>query len=159
LTAVIAGLLVFSSSIWAQNPCDLNNDGAVNTTDVQLAINMTLGTSSCTANVDGSGVCDAVVVQRVINAADGGSCTIGNQHSVSLSWAASSSQGIIGYNIYRGTVSGGPYVKVNSALVAATDYSDATVQSKQTYYYVTTAVNTASESAYSNQAQAVIPYP
>lgn len=154
------GLLAFSGSIWAQNPCDLNNDGAVNSTDVQLAINMTLGVSSCTANIDGSGVCDAVVVQRVVNAANGASCIIGNRHSVSLTWTDSASQGIVGYNVYRGTVSGGPYTKINSAVLSVTDYTDSAVQSNQTYYYVTTALNNANgESASSNQAIAAIPYP
>lgn len=158
--ALTAGLLFFPISVWAQNPCDLNSDGTVNTTDVQLAINMTLGLSSCTANIDGPEVCDAVVVQRVINAADGGSCVIGNQHSVSLSWTASVSQGISGYNVYRGTTSGGPYTKINSTLVTVTNYTDTTVLSNQTYYYVATAVNTAnSESAYSSPAEAIIPYP
>jgi hypothetical protein len=157
---MIGGLLAFSGSIWAQNPCDLNNDGAVNSTDVRLAINMTLGVSSCTANVDGAGVCDAVVVQRVVNAANGTSCVVGNQHSVSLTWTGSVSQGVVGYNVYRGTVSGGPYTKINSALLSAAGYTDSAVQSNQAYYYVTTAVNNAnSESAYSNQAIAAIPYP
>lgn len=154
------GLLVFSGSMWAQNPCDLNGDGVVNSTDIQLAVNMTLGLSSCTANIDGPNVCDAVVVQRVVNAANGAACLIGNQHSVSLAWTASTSQGVVGYNVYRGTASGGPYTKVNSALLAVTNYSDTTVDSEQTYYYVTTAVNSSNvESAYSNQADVVIPYP
>ena len=158
--AAAAGLLVFSGSICAQNACDLNNDGVVNSTDVQLAVNMTLGIAPCNASVDGSGVCDAVVVQRVVNAADGGGCLLGNQHSVSLTWAASASQGVVGYNIYRAPASTGPYAKINSGLVAVTDFTDTAVQSNQTYYYVTTAVNSSNvESGYSNQAQAVIPYP
>src|SRR5947199_5305069 len=33
------------------------------------------------------------------------------QHQVQLSWSASSSSGVSGYNVYRGTVSGGPYSK------------------------------------------------
>jgi hypothetical protein len=40
------------------------------------------------------------------------------------------------------------------------NYSDSTVQSGQTYYYVTTAVSsTGTESAYSNQVTAVVPFP
>jgi hypothetical protein len=158
--AIAAGMLSLCSSGWAQNPCDLNNDGAVNATDVQLAINMTLGLSTCQANIDGTGVCNAVVVQRVINAADGGSCMVGNQHSVSLSWTASASQNVAGYNIYRGASSGGPYTKINSTLITVDNYTDNSVQSGQTYYYVTTAVDSANvESVNSNQAQAAIPNP
>src|SRR5262249_40248929 len=38
------------------------------------------------------------------------------QHSVGLSWNASTSQNITGYNVYRGGKSGGPYGKINSVL-------------------------------------------
>jgi len=88
-----------------------------------------------------------------------GSGTSAPQHSVALSWNASTST-VAGYNVYRGSVSGGPYAKVNSALDASTAYSDASVQAGQTYYYVVTAVDgTGTESPYSNQVQAVIPTP
>jgi hypothetical protein len=81
-------------------------------------------------------------------------------HSVSLSWTASTSPNIAGYNVYRGTVSGGPYAKVNSSLVPGTTYSDTNVSAGQTYYYVATAVDSNNnESAYSNQAPATIPTP
>ncbi len=81
-----------------------------------------------------------------------------NAHSVFLSWDASSSQDVIGYNAYRGTNSGGPYINLNSCLIATTSYTDRTVQSGYTYYYVTTAVDSLGlESAYSNQAIATVP--
>lgn len=80
------------------------------------------------------------------------------QHSVSLIWIASTSAGVAGYNVYRGTVSGGPYSKLTAAPVSGTSYTDSTVQSGQTYFYVTTAVNAQGvESSDSNQATAVIP--
>jgi len=82
------------------------------------------------------------------------------QYSVNLSWTASNSQNIIGYNIYRGAKAGGPYSKINSVLDASTIYSDTTVVDGSTYYYVTTAINSNNEeSTYSNQTQAVIPPP
>jgi hypothetical protein len=78
-------------------------------------------------------------------------------HNVSLSWTASTSN-VIGYNVYRGTVNGGPYSKINSTLIAGTQYSDTTVANGQTYYYVATAVNANNqESVHSNQTVAVIP--
>ena len=82
-------------------------------------------------------------------------------HSVFLSWSASTSPNIIGYNIYRGTASSGPYAKINSSLNASTTYTDNSVVDGQTYYYVTTAVNSNNqESAYSTPPQqAVIPSP
>jgi len=81
-------------------------------------------------------------------------------HYVDLSWAASNSQGVIGYNIYRGTVSGGPYNKINTSLDPSTQYTDDSVVAGQIYYYVATAMNSSDqESGYSNQAKAVIPSP
>jgi hypothetical protein len=79
------------------------------------------------------------------------------QHSVALSWNASTSA-VSGYNVYRSTVSGSNYTKINSSLVVGLSYSDATVQSSTTYYYVTTAVDSNGvESSYSNQVTAPIP--
>jgi hypothetical protein len=78
-------------------------------------------------------------------------------HSVALSWNASTST-VSGYNIYRSTLSGGTYLRINSSLVAGLSYTDSTVQNTVTYYYVTTAVdNTGTESGYSNQVSAAIP--
>ncbi|MGB7727718.1 MAG: hypothetical protein WBL50_06780 [Candidatus Acidiferrum sp.] len=78
-------------------------------------------------------------------------------HTVQLVWNASTST-VSGYNIYRGTSSGGPYTKMNSALVMSLNYTDSSLASSTTYYYVTTAVGASGiESAYSNQATAVVP--
>jgi centrosomal CEP192-like protein/HYDIN/CFA65/VesB family protein/ASPM-SPD-2-Hydin domain-containing protein len=81
------------------------------------------------------------------------------QHSVGLSWAPSQST-VAGYYVYRTTTSGKNYAKLNSALALTTEYSDSPVQSGQTYYYVTTAVDSSGkESSYSNEVQAVVPAP
>jgi hypothetical protein len=78
-------------------------------------------------------------------------------HSVALTWTASTST-VSGYNVYRSTVSGGPYTKLNSTLVPATTYTDTTVQSGQTYFYVATAVDSSAvESADSTEVSATIP--
>ena len=89
-----------------------------------------------------------------------GTGTAAPQHSVALSWDASNDSGVVGYNVYRGSVSGGPYSKIDSALEAGTAYTDITVTAGETYYYATTAVDgSGGESSYSNQAQAAIPTP
>jgi fibronectin type 3 domain-containing protein len=76
---------------------------------------------------------------------------------VALNWNASSST-VAGYNVYRGTVSGGPYAKINSSLVVVLDYTDSNVQSGTTYYYVTTAVDSSgNESVFSNEVSGTIP--
>ena len=78
-------------------------------------------------------------------------------HSVALSWNASTST-VSGYNIYRSTLSGGSYLRINSSLVGGLSYTDSTVQNTTTYYYVTTAVDNAGiESTFSNQVSAAIP--
>ncbi|MGE5644792.1 MAG: DUF4082 domain-containing protein [Acidobacteriota bacterium] len=81
-------------------------------------------------------------------------------HSATVSWSASQSTNVSGYNVYRATVSGGPYTKLNSSVIPLTTYTDSTVQAGQTYYYVCTSVDSSKkESGYSNQATAVIPKP
>ncbi len=81
------------------------------------------------------------------------------QHSVALTWTASTST-VVGYNVYRSSTSGGPYTLLTSSPVAGTTYTDSTVQAGQTYYYVVTSVNSSNvESVYSNEASATVPTP
>jgi hypothetical protein len=79
------------------------------------------------------------------------------QHSVALNWNPSTSS-VVGYFIYRSSVSGGPYTKLNSTPNSTTSYTDATVVSGQTYYYVVTAVDSSNvESSYSNEVAVSVP--
>ena len=76
-----------------------------------------------------------------------------SQHSVDLSWAASTSSNVSGYNVYRAAYSSscGPFSRINSALLATTSYTDSTVTNGASYCYAATAVNTnEEESGYSN---------
>jgi hypothetical protein len=76
---------------------------------------------------------------------------------VSISWNASTSQSITGYNVYRSTTPKGTYVKLNSSLVKATTYTDTNVP-KGSYAYAATAVNSKGvESTYSSQIDVVVP--
>lgn len=145
----------------AANACDLNADGVVDVLDVQLAINMYLGSITCTADIDGLDVCNTDVVNAVVTAALGGACVVTSTHSAALNWTASSSSNIAGYNIYRSATSSGTYTKLNTSLVVPTSYADNSVQAGQTYFYVATAVDTSgTESVYSSPPQqAVIPTP
>ena len=78
-------------------------------------------------------------------------------HSAYLTWEAGAAE-IAGYNIYRGTVHGGPYAKLNGALISPTNYTDNNVAGGKTYYYVATEVNDqGQESGYSSEAKAKIP--
>jgi hypothetical protein len=81
-------------------------------------------------------------------------------YAVSLSWNPSTTPEIVGYNVYRGTISGGPYTRINSALETSPNYTDYTVPPGQNSYYVTTSVNASGvESTYSNQTRVMIPRP
>lgn len=79
------------------------------------------------------------------------------QPGVALSWIASSSSGVTGYNVYRGTVPN-QYSKLNSNLIAETFYTDETVQTGKaiTYYYVVTAVNSKGEQSADSDPVAVL---
>lgn len=156
----LAGVLSFCTALSGMvvySPCDLNQDGVVNSADVTLAVNMALGSTACTANVEGADVCTVITVQRVVNAANGGACITFNTHQATLSWTASTSGGVTGYDIYRATISGGPYTQIGT--IAASPYVDASVLAGQTYFYVITAVGTGGQSGYSTQVTATIPTP
>ena len=75
-----------------------------------------------------------------------------------LNWTASPSSGVTGYNVYRSTVSGGGYAKINSSIVGGLTYTDVTVVNGQTYYYVSTSLDTSGdESTYSEEVQMAVP--
>jgi hypothetical protein len=77
---------------------------------------------------------------------------------VNLQWQASSSTGVIGYYVYRSTVSGGPYTGLVGSPIAGTSYRDSNVISGTEYYYVVTAVGAGgAESVYSAQVAASVP--
>jgi hypothetical protein len=61
---------------------------------------------------------------------------------LSLVWKPLSVSGLAGYNVYRATAQGGPYTKINGALVIGAGYSDGVgAGSPRYYYYVTAMVN------------------
>jgi fibronectin type 3 domain-containing protein len=89
------------------------------------------------------------------------SCPNGGAHCTILTWTASVTPGIIGYNVYRSTTSGteGGTPLNGATPVAATTYEDDAVTAGRVYYYVVTAIaaNGVTESAFSNEAQDQIP--
>jgi len=81
--------------------------------------------------------------------------------SVSLAWDTSSDTTVVGYKMYRSEQSGSytSPISGSSALTTAA-FTDSTVQSGHTYYYVVTAVNASGvESPYSNEVQVPIASP
>jgi len=74
--------------------------------------------------------------------------------NVSLQWPANSESDLAGYNVYRATQSGGPYAKINAALVTAPSSVDAQTSDGATYYYVVSAVDqVGNESGYSPESE------
>ncbi|MDE3168942.1 MAG: hypothetical protein KGL75_02270, partial [Acidobacteriota bacterium] len=82
----------------------------------------------------------------------------GESHTVMLHWAASTSTGVTGYYVYRGTQSG-QYTKINSSSPATgTQFTDPTVAAGTTYNYVVTAVDSSGvESSYSAASMVSVP--
>ena len=79
------------------------------------------------------------------------------QHSVVLSWNASSSSGITGYYVYRAIGTGG-YTKLVTSPISGLNYTDTTVATGTAYTYVLTAVDSEGmESAYSDSASVTVP--
>ena len=78
-------------------------------------------------------------------------------HTVALSWAPAVT-GVTGFRTYVSMVSGGPYVEMGSVPSTTPAYTDSSVQSGQTYFYVVTAIDASNnESLYSSQVAAIVP--
>ena len=79
-------------------------------------------------------------------------------HSVGLSWEASGSSGVIGYNVYRVALPGKMYLRLSHTPVSGLAFTDGTVETGKTYSYVVTAVNwDGEESLYSQPVTATVP--
>ena len=87
-------------------------------------------------------------------------CHRAQPHWVTLTWKApptAAGVSVVGYNVYRSTTPGGPFVKL-AERVPAPPYEDRLVNGGRTYIYVVTAVDqTGHESRFSGEAQAKIP--
>lgn len=59
---------------------------------------------------------------------------------ITISYGASPSQGVTGYNVYKATVSGGPYSKLTATPITGLSYTDPAVAIGSAVYYVATAV-------------------
>lgn len=69
-------------------------------------------------------------------------------------WLPNTELDLAGYNVYRSTVTGSGYAKVNGPLVADTTYRDSGLMSDTMYYYVVTAVDSsANESPHSTEVR------
>lgn len=114
-------------------------------------------TPASTGNATGSITITSDAQNPTITVALQASGVPAGAHLAALFWNASP---VSGYNVYRGTSSGGPYSRLNSSLDTNISYTDSSVQAGQTYYYVVRAVDSNNtESANSNEVSGSIPSP
>lgn len=109
--------------------------GSVSGADVKVASNAS--DSSVTVSLTGTGV---------------------NTPTVALNWNTDSTT-VTGYNVYRSGSASGPFTApLNSSLVTATQYVDATVVAGQTYFYAVTAEGSSDDqSGDSNVVSVTVP--
>lgn len=76
-------------------------------------------------------------------------------HSVTLNWVAST-DAVDGYNLYKGTAAGQETIKVNSAVVVGTSFTDAS-ETVGNLFYVARSVANGVESVNSNEVSVSVP--
>jgi hypothetical protein len=76
-----------------------------------------------------------------------------------INWTASTSSGVIGYNVYRATTPTGPFILVGG-MITTTTFTDPNAPGAcggTTFFYVVTAVGPGNvESAYSNEVSVIV---
>ena len=116
-------------------PAGVTSKVSGTTTSLNLTGTPTTGaTYSFTAKVTGCGGVTSERAYKVVIQANA-------NHVVDLSWKASASGDVAGYNIYR-SADAATWKKINVSLIASTLYSDSTVANGTIYYYAATAVDT-----------------
>src|ERR1035441_908612 len=100
-------------------------------------------TNNCGSNVSACANCTIAVTFKP--SASGSPQTVSlsgtGSHDVILSWTGSTSPGVTGYTIYRGTTSGGESTSpLNSTSINGTNFTDEIVTAGAAYYYLATSV-------------------
>jgi len=121
------------------------------TTSLKLAgTPKTAASYSFTVKVSG---CGGAVSQKAYKVA----VQSGANHVVDLSWNASTSSDVTGYNVYR-SPDKTSWKKVNASLIGSTVYTDSSVANGSTYYYAATAVdNSGQESSKTAAVKVAVP--
>jgi hypothetical protein len=87
-----------------------------------------------------------------------GTCSALSSTQVNLSWTATASAAADGYEVFRATVSGGPYSSLGTVNGAGTTtFTDTTPAFSTTYYYVVQSKRNSWRSPHSNQASVTTP--
>ena len=153
---------VDTNQYFTATPANLTSGGTWVFTQPQfLILNVAVG-GNWPGNPDGTTIfpqqmlVDYVRVYTYVPAApnppSGLTISLGNG-KVYLSWDASTS-GATGYDVKRSAISGGSYTTIANS--TTNSYTDATVSSCSTYYYVVSATNSVGESTNSNEKAAAL---
>ncbi|UCG16781.1 MAG: hypothetical protein JSV19_01850 [Phycisphaerales bacterium] len=78
---------------------------------------------------------------------------------ISLDWDDNTDPDLAGYNVLRSTNSGGPYLKINDALLLTSDFTDTGLSNGVAYYYVATAVDTSNNESGASTETGATPQP
>lgn len=108
----------------------------VSSTTTSLALSGTPSSASTYAPTVQVTGCGGATYKRSYSIAIQGT----TNHVVDVSWKASTTSDVTGYNLYR-SPDGVNWKKANVSLIASTMYNDATVANGSTYYYAATAVD------------------
>jgi HYDIN/CFA65/VesB family protein len=165
LRAIGASVAISSVSVGGTNPSEFSITGLA--LPVRIAAGQSVNfTVKFAPRARGVASANALFTSNALNSPTAATLTgtgiPAPVHTVSLSWTASPSTNITGYNVYRAIFNSvcGSYSKINSGLNETTTYTDSSVAGGRTYCYVTTAVDSTDiESGFSNTAEAVIPSP
>jgi hypothetical protein len=159
-----ANLTISGISVSGTNSGDFALTGGTCTTSTTLApnANCTIGiqftpSSTNTESAQVSITDNAVGSPHTISLFGNGIATA--THYVTLTWNASDSSNLVGYNVYRGTQTGGPYTLLTPTPLSTLGYTDAAVTHGTPYFYVVTVVGanppySPTESSNSNESSA-----
>jgi large repetitive protein len=132
-------------------PVGVTAKASTSTTSFNLSGTPTkAGTYSFAVKATGCGGSVSQVAYKVVIQA-------GANHVVDLSWKASTTGTVVGYNVYR-SPDAATWKKINASLLGSTLYSDSSVANSTTYYYSATAVDSSGhESSKTAAVKAVVP--
>lgn len=152
-----AALTVSAVSLTGTNPTDFSENNTCSSVAAASSCTIVI---SFTPAASGSSSASLSIADNASGSPQTVALSGTGTSDVILTWTASTSSGVAGYYVYRGTTSGGESTTpLNSSPITGTTYTDESVQAGETYYYVVTAVSSigTTQSADSNEASATVP--
>jgi hypothetical protein len=153
-------LSITSLAITGANSADFAEIADTCGSSVAAGRNCTIGVTF-TPSLASAETASVSITDNASNSPQTASLSGTGSHDVILSWTASTTSGVVGYNVYRGTTSGGESsTPLNSTPISGTTYTDESLVAGTTYYYVVTAVGSNDvQSADSGETEATVPSP